>query len=285
MLMMMLQVALAASADELARAARSGDDPVVQGEAILALSQSDDPEAARALDQLYDAQEVSPLIRTWAGAARIQQATSAAEVLRYADHLSQLPALTRPLQLRLAVLPADSISVAQGLTLMTNPDLAEIIVPSILAQPAEDLVAAMLTHHNVNTRRIAAGLLAAPEVVGAEAAVIEALTWREQEALPWGDGALFIPGRAWSATEALALVEALIGWHVYCHRTGQTDALQQINNNLRSVELLRAAGLPRRAASTSRDWLVLLGRAHGQVAVDRVLAPQGMERQYAVTPE
>lgn len=287
MLMMMLQVALAASVADLAEVARTGSDPEAQGEAVLALSQRTDPQASRALDQLYTSREVSTLVRTWAGAARIQQATTAQEVLRYTSHLSELPALIRPIQLQLAALPADGEAVDQGLMLMLSPDLAEAIAPSLLAQPAEDLVAAMLTHDSDGARRIAAGLLATRGATdsGVAEAVVAQLSWQESEALPWEGGALFVPGLDWHAREARALVEALIGWHVYCDRMGLSAEKQQLTNNLRSVSLLQAAGITPRGASTSREWLVLLGRAHGPAAIDRVLAPQGMERQYAITLE
>ncbi|MFT5682128.1 MAG: hypothetical protein ACI8RZ_003046 [Myxococcota bacterium] len=284
-MLFLIGASLAASVADLAQTAQSGGDPVARGEAILALSAEGSPEAAAVLQALYLTRDLDPLIRTWAGAALIQQTQSARDVLTTSNYAIELPALARPIQLRLAQVPLEDFPVHYGLLSMTNPLLTDTLAPSLLAQPPEKLVDAMLTHESDGARRIAAGLLATPgpaDAGGADA-VIEALSWRAGDAVPWAGGALFVPGLTWSGSEALALVEALIAWHVYCDRMGLTDEQRQLTNNLRSVSLLQAAGMGRRGANTTESWLMLLGSTHGQAAVDRILVPQGLEQEYAVT--
>ncbi len=99
MLILLIGSALSATVGSLAQQARHGS-LTARGEAIIALSAQRSPAADAALRELHEDEGQDMLVRTWAAAARIQQATSLDELLALSELLQTFPALARPIRLQ-----------------------------------------------------------------------------------------------------------------------------------------------------------------------------------------
>ena len=260
---------------------RSSDDLSAQGEAIIALSRIPSPAAEAALVRLTASDDLPPLVRTWAAAGQIQQAQSVSELLALKPLVEQYPAVQRPMQQRLAQLPAGALSAEDALQLVADdPKLQAVLAPALTGLGGAALAEQMMQHPDDDARRLAAGLLASaaqsdPAVMDAIAARY-AFTSRARE-VPWGGGALYVPSAPYSQAQASAIVEGLVAWSVFCQRTGDSDSLSQIYANARSIELLRRAGMSRSLSSAPDGLLLAWGQAHGVESVRAILRAQGLE--------
>ena len=149
---------------------------------------------------------------------------------------------------------------------------------------SKPLVGAMVKSTNQNVRRMAAGYLAS--VQGDVASqVIKAYAFRKgAKKVPWDGGALFLPGIKWSKKDARALVGNLIRWHLWAEINGKQDLQKQIHNNLRSVQLVRAAGYrnPSWQPIGTDKWLQTWGKVVGRRGIRAILKQQGVrwKRRY-----
>ncbi len=261
-----------------------GTDLSARGRAILAIQGIEGDEADAVLRALADGDHPE-LVRTWAAAARVNRAPDLPAYLDLADaYMGRYPALARPFELRAAAL-LQGADLDELLALVARqPNLAPAAAPLILAAPAERLVRLMQTHPDDPVRRQAAAYLASKaqrsdsEHREVSRAVRDALAYtRRAERLPWEGGALYVPGIGWQRAEAVDLVRLLILWNLHCDRIGAADAQRQVQNNLRSVQLLRAAGFSNAWPDVNGpEVLVEYGRVAGRKAVEEVLERTGM---------
>ena len=184
---------------ELRNAAMFGEDLVTQGEAIATLASLSDPGVDGVLADIQAFGRAPKLVTTWAAAARIQRADSLEELAELAPLASHLPALRRPIRLKVEELPPGGVT--DLLTLVAEvPALQSALVPMLTQAGAKSVAHAMLTHENTESRRLAAGVLGgmaqptpgAPRAqsnrVPAEVASVYAFD-PSAEAVPWHGGA------------------------------------------------------------------------------------------------
>lgn len=273
---------LSARAAQLEQTALTHAVISVRGEAIVSLSQMNGTAADHALVRLTE-QADTPLVQTWAAAARVQRADSTEELLSLAPLLPEFPALSRPILLQLERLPTGSFSVTDGLTMAAaNAELQSVLLPMLQQQDGAAVMAAMLRHPTVDGRRMAAGLLAnmAQGNPNVRQDILDGMAFLPgATAVPWAGGPLYIPGASWNPSEARALVRSLVSWHVFCTQNNATAELQQINNNLRSVGLLQMAGFPRSMPADTHALLSVYGQHAGADALRTLLSEQGLTRQ------
>ena len=207
----------------IAEAAR-GKDTKSRGWAIVALARIGGPAASKALRQIEEDQRSSMLIRTWAAAARIELATTFAQLADLSILAEYYPAVRRPLGLKAeALVSQKGVSLDALLRLSyTNETLAPVLAEPILAFGMDALSRAMVRSKDDGARMQAAGYLgtlaerqgaAGNEIVGL--AVARAYAFDPQaKTVPWTGGPLYIPGIAWEKAYATKLVGNLIlcGW-------------------------------------------------------------------------
>ena len=227
------------------------------------------------------------LVRTWAAAARVDRCGSAAALIEKAALISHFPALGRPISTRLIAKlreEGDRTSVEQLLALTIRlPQLQAALAPMILAQNEAELVRVMRTAKDQNVRRQAAAYLgtraAGGDAAGVAAAIAEAYHFDPAASgIPWQGGPLFIPGIAWQKDPAQArqLADQLIRWMLWCDRHGRVAEQRQLHNNLRSLNLARAAGYesPGWQVADTIQWLRSWGAVVGRDQLEAILAEQ-----------
>jgi hypothetical protein len=227
------------------------------------------------------------LVRTWAAAARVDRCGSAAALIEKATLISDFPALGRPISTRLIAKlqeEGDRTSVEKLLALTIRmPQLQAALTPMILAQSEAELVRVMRTAKNQNVRRQAAAYLgtraAGGDAARVAAAIAEAYHFDPAATgIPWEGGPLFIPGIAWQKDPAQArrLADHLIRWMLWCDRHGRAAEQRQLHNNLRSLNLARAAGYesPGWQVADTVVWLRSWGAVVGRDQLEAILAEQ-----------
>lgn len=279
-------------------------DTVRQGWAIVALTRIGQKEGGtrgevirrrsarkridRALRRIHQNKRQSTLVRTWAGAGRIELVRSYRELDALGSMVSQLPALGRPLALRTLALidEVDGPEAAEALltAMSRHPQMRAEFQPAILAASSRSLVRAMIHGKDQNIRRTAASYLGTVAGQGRKdvaRSVIAALRFRKgAERVPWHDGALFLPALSWSRKDARALVGQLIRWHLWAEIDGNKAAQNNLHNNLRSLGLARVAGYqsPGWSSASTVQWLTVWRAAVGRDAIEAILVEQGAER-------
>jgi hypothetical protein len=163
------------------------------------------------------------------------------------------------------------------------PQLQAALTPMILAQSEAELVRVMRTAKNQNVRRQAAAYLgtraAGGDAARVAAAIAEAYHFDPAATgIPWEGGPLFIPGIAWQKDPAQArrLADHLIRWMLWCDRHGRAAEQRQLHNNLRSLNLARAAGYesPGWQVADTVVWLRSWGAVVGRDQLEAILAEQ-----------
>ncbi len=265
---------------ELERAAAPGGDLPVRGRAILALARIPGERAEALLLAIQDDSEDVMLARTWAAAARIQRAEHLDDVLGFAPLLSTMPALARPLSLRVQATAGELEDIPGALRLIEADEaLGAVLSEAILARGPEPLSRAALTGDTQRVRQLAAGFLATLIQRDPAAADVAADSYRfdpRAEAVPWAGGPLYIPAAAWDGDRARRIVGGLITWYLFADQRGDQEAKRQILNNLRSVNLSGPAGL----GWVDGDPVQLLGSwadVVGREGAEAVLEPLGLE--------
>lgn len=234
------------SLGELERQAGTGPE-TARGWSVVGIARIGGPQADGALERIHDDANQSPLVRSWAYSARLQMADELDQVLALAGRTGQFPGSDRPLELALERVSGGITNVGEALSLMaTLPNMAPMLAQAVLDAPASEIVDVMLGHEQQNVRWQAASYAATVgqtrkgEVAKATHA---ALRYNPRaQAVPWDGGALYIPGIQWSRSDARAVIGELASWYAWAQRNNDSTAMGQVQNNLQSVSLLRAAG-------------------------------------------
>ncbi len=269
--------------------ALEGSSMVRRGWAIVALGEIGGQEAKTRLEELLRDPRQPPLVRTWAAAARINMARDTKELLSLARLTNQFPAVRRTLGVRLVEeLNAQEkpVSVDQLLAIAIRvPQLQGTLAPMILRREVSELVHTMATHSDQNVRRMAAAYLATKVQRDAKLyqqvaqAVLQTYKFDPQaDRLPWQGGPLFIPALRWEKDDARALAGTLVRWYLWCEHNGRQNDLRPLENNLRSVQLARAAGYEPfgRRAPGAVGWLQTWGQVVGRPGIRQILEEQGL---------
>lgn len=261
---------------------RNGQQIQRRGWAVVCLREIGGPQVANGLDGIVSDGQLPPLVRTWAAAARIDDASHFEDLERFVKLCGQFPALRRPLRLKVLAMTADSqneVSVEKLLRMAAADfQLQQALAPVLLKTKPDALATVLMTSADTNTRNQAASWLATMKtrnVSGVNAAVAAALKFRKDaEAPPWGDGPLFIPGMNWSKPEAIAMINELTAWYVWCEANQQPEQISKITTNLNSWQLMQAAGY-KNAFGSASQWLVEWERVIGTEAAQELMQRTG----------
>ncbi|MDG2408417.1 MAG: DUF2330 domain-containing protein [Pirellulales bacterium] len=271
----------------LAEQATADIQLVGRGWTIAALANIPGQDVDELLLEIQDSPKLPMLVRTWAAAARVDRCRSAAALIEKAALISRFPALSRPIGKRLvAKLQTDGgrANVEQLLAISIRmPELQPAVGPMILAQNKQDLVTAMRSAKDQNVRRQAAAYLGTLASGGDTAelasAIVSAYAFDPAATdVPWQGGPLFIPGIDWRQEPAQArqLADQLIRWMLWCDRHGRAEQQRQIHNNLRSLNLARAAAYesPGWQAADAVVWLQVWRKVVGENQLEAMLTQQ-----------
>ncbi|MEM7205270.1 MAG: DUF2330 domain-containing protein [Planctomycetota bacterium] len=276
----------AAAVPHLLGEATEGADLQGRGWALVCLARIGGERVDRGLATLHDS-EAPDLVRTWAAAARVQAAPDLDGVLALVPLVQRFPAAQRPLSLRLAATtpsgpPSPNLLVRLLRVTVDVPGLQDALTPAILAAGRDPLLAAATRADDLQVRRRAVaylGSLANAGDASVGAAVVAVFRFDpEAQQTPWHGGPLFVPGIAWPRDDARALAAQLLRWHVWADRHDAADTKKQIHNNLRSLQLARAAGYqsPGWKEVDTLAWLRIWHECAGQWAVEAILREQGV---------
>lgn len=248
-----------------------GSDFVVQGWSIVALSRIGGKDIDNSLTALHSDSTRHALIRNWAAAGRLNMATDKDALLKLAPLCATMPALGKPLAKKLAAFAGADSTEALILLAQQNPTIAEHIATVIAGRGAEELAKVMVSAKDMNVRLLAAQYLggqpdAAPATINVYAFSLDT------DKAPWDGGPLYVPGIQWKKEDGEKLVTNLLKWGVWCERAGKSAEIQQITNNLNSIQLARAVGYSmNRGAGGMSSWLSVWGKAKGKAAVEEIL--------------
>lgn len=265
---------------ELEQVAFEGTDLSARGRAILAIQGIEGKEADATLKTLTG-NNFPPMVRNWAAAAQVNRVRDLDTYIQLAQTYSyQYPAVLRPLELKAAQILAGADTITMLKLVGTNPQLASSVGPRLIAAPTKDLMKLMQTHGDDMVRRQAASYLAAKGAQSGKgysevaAAVIESLALKPKaRKLPWEGGALYVPSIQWKKAEALELIDVLIRWNLHLESVDKQNEQRQVQNNLRSVQLLQAAGFQNAWPDVNGpDVLVNYGQVVGRKKVHQILA-------------
>lgn len=252
-----------------------------RGWAIVCLREIGGPKVANGLDALVSDGSVPRLIQTWAAAARVEDASHPEDLQRFASLCNQLPALRRPLRIRILELTAgeeNTISVENLLNLAAADNQLQQTLAPVLLKVKPDAMAELMMTKDTNTRRQAAMWLATMKtrnIIGVNQAVTAAIAFRKDATTPpWGNGALFIPGVNWSKSEAVTMINELTAWYVWCDAHDQRDQISKITTNLNSWQLMQAAGF-NQVPGNANAWLPEWERVIGQEEMQKLMQRTG----------
>ena len=268
----------------LEAAARNDDSLVARGWAVRAIADIDDPGADATLTRLHDDTELPQLVQAWAAAGRINRATTLDEALALAPMTARFPALSRPMKMKISSIDGGITDAGGAIAMMVaDPALQSLLAPLVMEMKPDELVETMITHDNMEVRRTAAGFLATMSRTDANVldATIRGYDFTPGVAeVPWTGGPLYIPAAQWGSDTARELIENLISWHLYCQLNNLQGEQQQINNNLRSVGFVNAAGYDAWNLPQDTDGLLVFwGQNEGSRALSRILGEHGLRGQ------
>ncbi|MCC6149043.1 MAG: DUF2330 domain-containing protein [Planctomycetes bacterium] len=248
-----------------------GSDFVVQGWSIVALSRIGGKDIDASLEALHTDGNRHMLVRNWAAAGRVQMASDKDALLKLAPLCATMPALGKPLAKKLAAFAgADSIEALIALA-QQNPVLGEHIANVIASRGSDELAQVMVSAKDMNVRFLAAQYLGGQP--DAATATIDAYAFSlDRDKAPWDGGPLYVPGIQWKKEDGEKLVTNLLKWGVWCERANKSTEIQQITNNLNSIQLARNVGYDMNW--NTRDmagWLKIWGKAKGKAAVEEIL--------------
>ena len=244
---------------------------VAQGHEIVRWASSSEPESPEQL--VAWGASASPLVQTWAHAARIQRVTNFEQLEARALDTVGHGALVRPLSLRWRALTAAGQMAGLEQTLRVaarQPALGAEFLPALVDGDVDSIIEVMLTAEGDDVRRLAAGVCATAANARRETvawSILTALSCQSRaQAVPWKGGALFVPGLAWTSNEAQLLASDLIGWLVLAETRGWSEERSKIQANLGSWGLANAAGF-QLGASDGRGWLQCWRNTYGRDAL------------------
>ncbi len=274
-------------AEALAAQAKADIPMVSRGWTIAALATIAGQDIDELLLEIQDSPKQPMLVRTWAAAARVDRCRSSAALIEKAALIHRFPALSRPIGKRLiANLQAEGkqANVERLLEISIRlPGLQPTLTPMILAQNKKDLVQAMRQATDQVVRRHAAAYLGTIASSGEAKEVATEIVAAYQfdpiaTDVPWQGGPLFIPGIDWQreSGQARELTDQLIRWMLWCDRHGRVDEQKQLHNNLRSLNLARAAGYesPGWQTADAVVWLKVWRDVVGDDRLQEILAQQ-----------
>ncbi len=276
---------------ELIGAASEDPDLTTRGWAIVALGRIGGPEAGKALDRLSNDAKAPPLVKVWAGGARIHMAQNLDEVLALQPLVNAQPALKRPFGLRIrALINAGGSSPAKLLKLAaSNWQLQQDLAEAILAGGPKPLLETMAHDPDMNVRQLAAGYVgtiaqrqgkAANETIGLEVVKLYKFDPNAKQA-PWAGGPLYVPNIGWEHQMAKELVGALISWHLWAELNNHKDEQSKIANNLNSLGLANVLGYqPQWQDIGVVGWLKVWRQVAGVDGLKKLLAEQHAEAKY-----
>jgi hypothetical protein len=254
--------------------ASSSEDHLAAGQAIVVLARIGSEDAVSALVTISNDRRRHRLVRTWAAGARLQRANSLGDLKRLAPFARSFAPIRKPW--REAVLAhAGSADLRTLMDLASSePELEAALAGRIAGARPSALIRIMLTATSTETRRRAAGYLAAragePAVISG---LVDALAFKRAKAVPWSGGALFLPRLRLDQQMARKLVLSLTTWAVWAHVNGDQNAVKQVYNNFNSVGLGRTAGI--RARPTAPQMLTEIGNLLGHGAAAEIAKKAG----------
>lgn len=248
-----------------------GSDFVVQGWSIVALSRIGGKDIDNSLAALHNDGKRQALIRNWAAAGRLSMAADKEALLKLAPLCATMPALGKPLAKKLAAFAGADSTEALILLAQQNPTIAEHIATVISSRGAEELAKVMVSAKDMKVRMLAAQYLGGQPDAASATINIYAFTLDSDKA-PWDGGPLYVPGINWTKEDGEKLVTNLLKWGVWCERASKSTEIQQITNNLNSIQLARNVGYEmNRRGSDVAGWLKIWGKAKGKAAVEEIL--------------
>jgi hypothetical protein len=269
--------------------ALEGESIIKRGWSIVCLAEIGGHEVNQRLAELHNDGQQPMLVRTWAAAARVHQATQTKELVELAPLVGTFPALGRPVGMKLIAKLADKDQPVSAEDVMAIelqvPQLGTSLAPVIMGFGTAKLVDVLVNTKNQQVGNRAAAYLGTLAQQGDESvapAVAKAYAFDPNaKEVAWKSGALWIPGINWDQKNARTLVSHLISWHLWCERKGLQAQQQQINNNLISLQLAQAAGYqsPGFGNFPLDQWLQVWGQAVGKAELEKLLAQQGVEKE------
>ncbi len=279
----------------------AGNDATIKdrGWAIIALTEIGGQDVDEHLLGIHADEKQEMIVRTWCAAARVAMTRTTPGLIEKANLITQFPALGRPIGMRLVEklgADGDSAKPEEIIAVTTRvPQLQQALIPTIMALGPEKLSGVMFHAPDNESRRMAAGYLGTLAQRDQNDLVTEIVTSQLQfdkdaNDVPWAgtdesNSALFLPGINWGQPDSQALVGNLIRWYVWCDVNDKQPQLQQIHNNIRSVNLARAAGYnsPGWNDISAEQWLMAWGEAMGKDEVKEILEEQNLmdEQKYA----
>ena len=264
----------------LTEVARGDGDVAARGWAVVGLARVGGEGVDDTLQALHQPGQPM-LVRTWAAAARVGRAERLDDLRELAVLQGQLPALDRPLRLRVEALMG-SASVEALLGLSQAPALARVVAPIIVERATgAELVRLMVRHPDDAVRRQAAAFAATKGSGEGRQEVADSVTRelglpRAGSPIPWEGGALYVPGIAWGERDGRRLVRTLMAWWLRLEADGRRDELRPVWNNLYSYQLLTGSGYDMSLQADPRQLVAALVRVEGRGNARELLSRIGL---------
>ncbi|MAA80214.1 MAG: hypothetical protein CL916_13250 [Deltaproteobacteria bacterium] len=262
----------------------TSEDLIAKGWAIQAVAKIKTIESKDLLMTIEKDTKQEKLVRTWAASALVQLCTTTDELISMMPLVQQYPALSRPVGMQLDRL-SGGLNPLQALEMSLKiPNLKEALQENIISGDPRILIEAMLTHADMNIRRQSAAYLATMGRTNKATipALIKAYDFTPKATqVMWNGGPLYVPSVSWDKENGTALFAHLVSWHLFCDKKGFTQEKQQLYNNMRSVTLLGAIGMPRYIKNDTGEILKAFKGVVGSRQIQIMLEEQGMKNKYA----
>ena len=270
--------------DSVEKLLSKSEDIIAKGWAIQAVAKMKTSESKDLLRTIEKDTKQETLVRTWAASALVQLCTTTDELIAMMPLVQQYPALSRPVGMQLDQL-SGGLNPLQALDMSLKiPQLKEVLQDNILSGDPSILIEAMLTHADMNIRRQSAAYLATMGRTNKATipALITAYDFTPQATqIRWNGGPLYVPSVSWDKENGTALFAHLVSWYLFCDKKGLGQEKQQLYNNMRSVTLLGAIGMPRYIQNDTSAILKAFQGVVGRRQVQIMLEEQGMKKKYA----
>lgn len=260
-----------------------GEDLIAKGWAIQAVAKMKTPESKSLLVNIEKDTNQEMLVRTWAASSLVQLCATTDELISMMPLVQQYPALSRPVGMQLDRL-SGGLNPLQALEMSLKiPQLKEALQENIISGEPSILIEAMLTHADMNIRRQSAAYLATMGRTNKATipALIKAYDFTpDATQVMWNGGPLYVPSVSWDKENGTALFAHLVSWYLFCDKKGLQQEKQQLYNNMRSVTLLGAIGMPRYIQNTTDEILKAFKGVVGSRQIQIMLEEQGMKKKY-----
>lgn len=261
-----------------------GSDIVQRGWSVVLLSRYRNRTVRKALKKLSMNGKQPYLLRTWAFAARVKQEASLRGLQSYMRYYYSYRSLQRPMKLKIQELLRSSKRVPLRHLFKLSRRfyfLNRMLMPMAEKAGPYKLVRMMTRDKDMYVRRQAASYLAAlgrKQANKVAKATLSVYRFRPKATkVPWHGGPLYVPMISWDRAEAKKLVQRLLTWYIWCNQRRQSRQLRQIHNNIRSLNLARAAGYrsPGWRNVGLRRWITIWKQASSCNEVRRMFQVQG----------